>query len=160
LKREPLFQGVADVLERCLERSQAGEAPSGLAVERIGAPRRPATVSLTDARRAAADFVFLHTTRSSLDRLLALLDLTPLPCRLPLGCVREGRPVLTARSSIGDTLLVHDETYRPRLEVRLDATGGYLQRANQEWPAGGLLLVAVEEVPVGETVRLRFREQT
>lgn len=128
LKREPFLQSEADLLDRCLARLLGGEVPAGLPVERIGSPRRPATVSLTDARRVAADFVFLHTTPGSLTELLEGLP------------GFSSSPLLVARSPIWETVYVYDETLRPRWELRVDASKGYVMQANREWPVAGVLI--------------------
>ncbi len=154
LKGEPLLQDETALLDRCLARLLGGEVPAGLPVEKIGAPRRPATVSLADARRAAADFVFLHTTRGSLAEMLDELDLSPLEGRLSLDWLRGSRPVLVARSPTGDTILLCDEALQPRLEFRVDASRGYRLRANREWPMAGVLVVSVEGRPLSEPIRL------
>lgn len=50
----------------------------GIAAAEIVGGERPGVVSLRDANKAAADFVFLRTTRGSLDELLRHYDLRPL----------------------------------------------------------------------------------
>ncbi len=50
----------------------------GVPASELRATERPGVVSLADANKAASDFVFLRTTRSSLDELLGRYDWRPL----------------------------------------------------------------------------------
>lgn len=117
---------------------------SGLPLERIGGPARLGTVALTDAGRAARDFVFLRTTAGSIEQLLRQYDFTPLACQGSLDFLRQHRALL-ARSATGPGVLVYDEQLRPRLELRVPDDAEYVSRAGQEYPRQGL-----RAVPVGE----------
>jgi hypothetical protein len=121
-------------------RVRAGLTLPGLPLERIGGAVRPGTVSLADARRAAADFVFLHSTRAAAQ---ALLERCPpeLMARAPDLAILEGRRVLLARSPDGPGLIVYDEALRPRLELEPRLEAGYVSRAGVEWPAAGVQAV-------------------
>lgn len=63
-----------DAAARLAALDGAAAAGVGVAVERYSGPQRPGVVALEDARRAAGDFRFLETTRSSLDELLAAYE--------------------------------------------------------------------------------------
>src|SRR5205807_140500 len=67
----------AERLSACLKRLQGQAYAVGVPADRIGVPSRPGTISLSDARLAAADFVFLHTTRSSLAELAECVGAGP-----------------------------------------------------------------------------------
>jgi hypothetical protein len=117
--------------EADVARCREGLTFAGLPLDQIGGPVKPATVGLADARRAAPDFVFLHTLPGSVRALREQFDLSA------WGALFEGR-VLIARAPDGPGVLVYDAALRPRLELEADVSEGYLSRAGQEWPAGGL----------------------
>src|SRR5262249_40272359 len=133
-----------------VERVRAGLDFAGLPLDAIGPAVKPATVSLADARRASPDFVFLHTTRSSICALLAPFDFDALRARLGLAFL--GWPVL-ARAADGPGLVVYDEALRPRLELAPQLEDGYVCRAGEEYPAAGLQVVRVWEGGVGRDCR-------
>jgi hypothetical protein len=136
--------------EAAVRRVRAGLALPGLPLEAIGPPVRPGTVSLADARRAAPDFVFLHTLPGSVRALLGQFDFAagagPWGAPGPLFSQR----VLLARSLQGPGVTVYDEALRPRLELAPVVEGGFVRRAGQEWPAGGLRVLRVWEEESGE----------
>ena len=136
LQGEPVLATEAGVFDACMAMLKAGAGPKGLPVQQIGPCRRPTVVSLTDARRAAADFVFLATLPGSIAELLALIDSE---------CLAGQRPVLAARSPRGDSLLLYDVDYRPCLEVHVDASAGYAVRANKEYPLAGLRVTVLAQ---------------
>jgi hypothetical protein len=123
-----------------VEALRAGLDLAGLPPDRIGPAARPGSVTLADARRAAPDFVFLRTTRGSVDALREQFDFMPLAERLNLDFLDAGR-VLVAQSAAGPGLVLHDEALRPRVELEVSVEEGYESRAGQEYPAGGLLAV-------------------
>jgi hypothetical protein len=149
LAREPgLFP--EGELNECLRRLKDGGGVVGLPTAAVGGAARPGVVSLTDARRAAPDFVFLRTTPGSVHELLGQYDFAPLAERLDLGWLLGGGRVLLARDAAGTGLLAYDGRMRPRLELRVRAQQGYVRRAGREYPAGGLEAVRVwEEVEPG-----------
>jgi hypothetical protein len=126
-----------------------------LSVDRIGEPSRPGTVSLTDARRAAADFVFLHTTAGSVRVVLALFDFTPLESQMNLDFLTRGRSVLLARSADGSGLVVYDALLRPRVEMIVNTDQGYATRAGREYAVGGLSVVRIWEEGAEGTLQER-----
>jgi hypothetical protein len=138
------FAPVAGAIpEDCAERLQRLPV-AGLPLDRIGSPVRPGVISLTDARLASPDFVFLRTTASTVRNFLALYDVTPLAARFDVAFLTAGR-VLIARAPRGDGVIVYDSELRPRLELHVPANRGYERRAGHEYPAAGLWVV-----PVGE----------
>jgi hypothetical protein len=149
LKREPLLEkevGVLDALE-------TADEPAGLPVQQIGPARRPTVVSLADAHRAAADFVFLYTLPGSQTEFLRQFDLRSVSRWAAENLSGQGR-ILLARSPRGDSLLVYDDMFRSRLELRVDASAGYAVRANTEYPVAGLLARSLDEGARAEPVRL------
>lgn len=119
----------------------------GLPLDAIGGPVRPGTVSLTDARRAAGDFVFLRSTRSSVKALFAQFDFTPLAQRFPIDDLLDGADVLIARSATSGRMLLYDARLRCRVELEVAAEKGFESRAGQEYPIDGLHVLGVG-VPV------------
>jgi hypothetical protein len=137
LAREP---GLLDEASHaaCRERLREEGFVRGLPVDRIGEPTRPGTVALTDARRAAPDFVFLWTVPSGVRALLELFDFRPLAARSDLGWLTGGGRVLVARASSGGRVRVYGADLRPRLELELPPGGGYESRGSVEYPATGV----------------------
>jgi hypothetical protein len=128
---------------------------SGLPLDHIGPPTRMGTVALTDAARAARDFVFLSTTPSSLDLLLGQYDFSPLDDRPSLEFLMRQRRALVARSPTGSEVLVYDAHWRPRLELHVPDGAEYVSRAGQEYPRQGLQAVLFEEPDQTITLPLR-----
>ncbi len=110
----------------------------GLPLDSIGGAVRPGTVSLADARRASADFVFLRSTPSSVKALLAQFDFKPLAQRFPIDDLLNGADMLIARSATSDGLVVYDAHLHPRMELEVAAEAGFHSRAGQEYPVAGL----------------------
>ena len=98
--------------------SIAARGNAGLPLDAVGGEARPGAVSLTDARRAAADFVLLRTTPGSVRALLEQVDLTKRIDQAGLELLKSGR-VLLARDATGKTLVVYDHDLRPRLKLSL-----------------------------------------
>ncbi len=119
----------------------------GVPLDAIGGAARPGIVSLADARRAAADFVFLRTTPSCARAFLAQFDFTPLTQRFRIADVLDGTDVLIACSTRGMGLVIYDAQLRPRVELEVSPAGGYESRAGQEYPAEGLRVMRVWETP-------------
>jgi hypothetical protein len=129
----------------------------GLPPDAIGEASRPGSVTLADARRAAPDFAFLWTTAGSVRDLLAQFDFGALSGRFDVRYLLEGPRLLIARSPEGPGIRVHDERLRPRLELEVPSGEGFVRRAGQEYPAGGLLAVRVwqEGATEWESIDLR-----
>jgi hypothetical protein len=102
---------------------------------------RPGSVSLDDARKMAADFVFLRTTRHSVQQLLEQFDFSVLEQRLPLDFVTSGQSVLVMRDDVSERLAVYDADSRKRLELEVRAERGYACRGGREYPVSGLCAV-------------------
>lgn len=128
---------------RLRQLGEAGEASRlpGVPLERIGGPVRQGTLSLADAARAAADFVFRRTLPGSLRALAGLFDFGPFADLL------RGA-ALVARSPTGPGLVVYDDAWRPRLEFEPCLERGYASRRGVEWPAAGIRVTwCGEETP-------------
>ncbi|MHB1423989.1 MAG: hypothetical protein ACYC3I_12500 [Gemmataceae bacterium] len=119
----------------------------GLPLDAIGGGVRPGAVSLADARRAAADFVFLRGTPSSVKAFLSQFDFTPLTRRFPLDDLLHGEDVLIARSAVSGGLVIHDARLRPRVELEVASEEGFESRAGQEYPVTGLRVLSVGVLP-------------
>jgi hypothetical protein len=117
----------------------------GLSLDAIGGAVRPGAVSLADARRASADFVFLRTTPGTARAFLTQFDFTPLARRFGLDDLLGGADVLIARSPTGPGLVLYDARLRPRVELEVVSEEGYESRAGLECPAGGLRVLRVWE---------------
>ncbi|MBI1900641.1 MAG: hypothetical protein HYS13_05965 [Planctomycetia bacterium] len=103
-------------------------AVAGFALEPLPPRPRLGVVCLEDAFRLAADFVFLRTTRRSLDGLLSLYDLAELHARCPdvAAWLASGRDVLLIRTSPvapgGPVeLSAFDGAMQPRLSLTVPA---------------------------------------
>lgn len=108
----------------------------GLPVERIGGPVRASTLSLSDAARAASDFVFRHTLPGSVRALVELFDFGKWAKCL------AGR-ILVARDASGPGLAVYDERWQRRLLIEPRYHEGYASRRGLEWPAAGVRVVGI-----------------
>jgi hypothetical protein len=115
----------------------------GLPLDAIGGAVRPGTVSLADARRASADFVFLRSTPSSVKSLLTQFDFTPLTELFSLDDLLGGADVLIARSAVSSNLVIYDAQLRPRVELVAATEKGFESRAAQEYPVNGLRVLRV-----------------
>ncbi len=141
------------VIQRLLARAPL----PGLPLDSIGGAVRPGPVSLADARRASADFVFLRSTPSSVKALLNQFDFTPLAQRFSIEDLLSGADVLIARSATSSGLMIYDAHLRPRLELEVAAEAGCRSRAGQEYPVGGLRVRRVGQTAT-EWESLRVRE--
>jgi hypothetical protein len=129
--------------EQCLSRLTEGAETRGLTLDAVGGDARSGAVSLTDARRAAPDFVLLRTTPGSVRALLRQYDFTRLAEQMDLDwLLKRGRGLL-ARNAAGQRLVVYDDRLRPRLELLPQTASGYTRRAGQEFPTDGLLVKKV-----------------
>ncbi len=149
LAREP---GLLTDAERdaCLGRLEEGTETHGLSLDAVGGDARPGTVSLTDARRAASDFVLIRTTPGSVRALLTQYDFTALAEKVDLDWLLKGGRVLLARDPAGPGVLVYDGALRPRLQLSPRTAGGYVNRAGQEYPREGLEMHRNEDESNGQ----------
>jgi hypothetical protein len=129
----------------------------GLPLDAIGGAVRPGTVSLADARRASADFVFLRSTPSSVKALLGQFDFTPLTERFCLDDLLNDADVLIARSATNDGLVIYDAQLRPRVGLEVAAEKGFEGRAGREYPVDGLRVLSVN-VPAMDRENFQTRE--
>jgi hypothetical protein len=139
LAREPGLLPDAEC-DACLRRLREGAETHGLSLNAVDGDARPGTVSLTDARRAAPDFVLLRTTPGSVRALLAQHDFTALAVKIELDWLLKGGRVLLARDATGAGVLVYDADLRPRLELAPQTAGGYVNQAGHEYPRQGFIV--------------------
>lgn len=114
---------------------------------------RGIVVALEDAKRAAMDFVFLRTTRSSLDSLLSRYDLRPLRdhAQEVWKWLTQGRDVLLIRtprlpSDAGAFIIAYDRDMLPRVEFGLGEPVRpvrYIEHAGGEYLVGGLRVLRI-----------------
>ncbi len=122
----------------------------GLALPVAPKKARPGVVSLQDAGRVAPDFLFLKSTRKTVQDFLAQFDFAPLASRYALNYLAPGRRVLILNAAAGTAgtggiLTIYDAALRPRMELQVDPSLGYARRAGQEYPAAGLRLLRLWE---------------
>lgn len=135
-----------------VQRLLARPSLPGLPLDAIGGALRPGTVSLADARRAAADFVFLRSTPSSVRAFVSQFDFASLVVRLPIDDLLRGENVLIARSADGSGLMIYDARMRPRVKLEVAAEKGFESRVGQEYPIDGLRVLSVSAPTVGSEV--------
>jgi hypothetical protein len=126
--------------DQCLSRLAEGTETRGLPLDAVGGDARPGSVSLTDARKAAPDFVLLRTTPGSVRALLEHYDFPKLAEQMDLEWLLAGGRVLLARDAAGEALVVYDAHLRPRLELLPQTKSANTRRAAQEYPATGLVV--------------------
>jgi hypothetical protein len=132
----------------------------GLPLDAVGSPPRPGVIALSDARRAAPDFVFLRTTTATLHDLFEQYDFTPLRERFRLDFLSQPRNLLLARAAKNTSLILYDAALRPRLELEVDPRLGYQRCAGREYPVAGLHVLRLwEDVESGLLVERDVREQ-
>lgn len=143
-----------------LQRLLTRPAIVGLPLDALGDAVRPGIVSLVDARRTAADFVFLRTTPSSAKMFFQAFDFSPLVGPFGMGDLLSGENILLARSTTSAGLILYDAQLRPRAEVEVVAERGFVPRAGQEYPLGGLRIVRVWQTTDGAAWQMHdLREQ-
>ena len=110
-----------------------------LGLDRIPESPRPA-VSLADARKVAADFRFLRTTRSSAVAFWRCFEVTDLPVAdWPLVArtiVAPGKTRMTAFDPAGVV----------RLEFEIDPSAGFMRHGGVEVPRAGLIVAENERI--------------
>jgi hypothetical protein len=109
----------------------------GLPLDELAEALRPGAVSLADARRASADFVFLRTMPSGVRAFRELLDYTSPGLRSVLDDLFTGADVLIARCAANGALVIYDALLRPRVQLEVVGEHGFENRAGQEYPLGG-----------------------
>jgi hypothetical protein len=119
----------------------------GIALTPARGPAGRIGVSVHDAFRVADDFLFLRTTGRSARDFFALFDFTALGDRSlieslkpPNSClILDGSAI--AEEAVG-SLVVFDASHCRRLELRINAGGGYETGGGVEYPAAGLEAIA------------------
>jgi hypothetical protein len=109
---------------------------------------QPDTVSLEDARKAAADFIFLRTTRQTTADFLSSFDFREFAAQFALeDLLFTGERMLIVSGSVAgqrsETVLIFDARLRRRLELEIIADRGYGCSHGQELPSGGLRVLRV-----------------
>jgi hypothetical protein len=167
------FEHFSDCLEQV--------AVAGVPVASFGTGERPGVVALEGARLASEDFLFLRTTRQSLDDLLAAFDMSGLEDRAPqvAAWLSTARNVLFIRRPEVDAPrgslvafavdlrtdgTAQDSRVQPRIEFDIDfdwdrstdADIAYVERAGVEYPRQGLRVQRVwEETQPGQHLEQR-----
>jgi hypothetical protein len=131
-----------------LQKSLSNEvSPQGIALAPAASPVRPGVPSLQDALRIAPDFILLRTTRRAAADFIAQFDWTPLGNRIAIDFLSPNRPPLIVGGEAvkrpRGSLLIFDETLRPRLEFAIDPRGGYSLGGAAEYPSAGLQLIRI-----------------
>jgi hypothetical protein len=116
----------------------------GLTLDAIAGPLSPGVISLSDARRAAPDFIFLRTTTGTLRQLFDQYDFAPLMKRFRLALLEQPSNLLLARANHG-SLVLHDAAHQPRLEMEVNTSRGFRRRSGQEIAVAGLRVLRVWE---------------
>ncbi len=122
----------------------------GIPVAAIG-PGRQGSVSLADAGRVSADFVFRHTLPGSRREFLAAFDWAPLAGRVDLA----SRTWLLAAGPQGG-LRILDRSGETILEFEAAYEEGYRSRGGVEIPRAGLRVTRIGEERLADTVRIRI----
>lgn len=135
----------------------------GFPVNRLPCFERPGVVALEDARKAADDFVFVRTSRQSLQELLAQYDfelLRKLSPRL-YDWLAAARHVLLVRTASvprdrEPLLVAYDQRGRPQIELAVGQsaaqTAEYVESAGVEYLAGGLQVLRIWDDDATDTV--------
>jgi hypothetical protein len=143
----------ADQQRELTRRARALEVP-GYALDAFHGRPRPGVATLADAPLVSPDFLFLRTTRSSLDEFVAGFDLSSLRAAAPqlADWLTTSRQVLLIRTSAWPPaakdaafLTAFDEEMQPRLGMNLiaeaDCDVAYRESLGVEWPQWGLRAV-------------------
>ena len=128
---------------------------------------RPGVVSLLDAQKAAADFVFMRTTRKAVAELLAHYDLQPILAASPqvFAWLTSSEPILLLQNVAQDGFFVrakfqgYDQQGQLRLEFSLVPQTGsvtYRERAGIELPTRLQLLRIWEAVDLDQFVERKL----
>jgi hypothetical protein len=132
----------------------------GIPVSDFDKTSRPGAVSITDAARAAADFVLLRTTTTSMTEFLKCFRFEELDSRISFLNWPDASPRLVVDESSPQEpsllLSFYDSQLSKRLEFEMDASMGYHNRAGLELPRAGLQVTRAwaedgSELPVAPT---------
>ena len=128
---------------------ESGDWPPGLPHADVAECPRP-TAALADVRKVAADFVILRTKPVGLGQMIGNFNLMRTLCehyRIDFGNNSQ-TPRLCVQAyddARQPVLALYDEHLRRRVELRVDASQGYVRRGGVELPRAGLCVVAVWE---------------
>lgn len=123
----------------------------GWPLEAIGLPTRQGTVSLSDAGRASADFVFLHTMPASRQRVHSCFDWSGLNFSF------ADRSWLLVQASRGPGLqIVEPQTKTILMEIEPLLAIGYTSHRGLELPTAGLQITVVEGRKTNRIVQPRW----
>jgi hypothetical protein len=123
----------------------------GVPVDAVGGTARTGAASLADARKAAEDFLFLRTTRQSVDSFFRQYDFGPLFQRFRLDYLKGGvSPLLILRTGAaggptGAMMAIYDCKVRKRLELNFNPELGCESRAGIEYPVSPLRVLRIWE---------------
>ncbi len=154
-------------LEQHTDRLESLPTP-GMPAAGYREPPREGVVCLEDACRAADDFCFVRSTRSSLDQLLAAYDFAPLEAHWPdiVAWLRTATDILCIRiprSAPDDPLLLTAFNGQGQRQLELQLSGSddqpveYIEHASQHWLKSGLLVRGVAQ-PTGQMLDVRSRQ--
>ncbi|MEO6434720.1 MAG: hypothetical protein ABIP55_03025, partial [Tepidisphaeraceae bacterium] len=108
--------------------------PAGLAVASLPGHARKGVVALEDAKKVALDFVFIRTTRSSLDELIAQYDWSALDAADPETCqwLTAARGVLLIRTGRSQMTAFDSQRHR-RFTLKLPEPGRFIECGGIEY---------------------------
>jgi hypothetical protein len=120
------------------ERLRSPEFDGGVRFAPAHPSQRPGTASLDDSLAVADDFVFLRSTRRSVEDFLRWYDVLPL-VKNGLGAViQPGKCLMIRSDSRPDDFVIYDENWARRAVMRVDLSRGFVSRIGVEHPVAGL----------------------
>jgi hypothetical protein len=134
------------------------ETPLGLPHRELAECPRP-VAALADVRKVADDFVIVRTLPGGLNELLRLFDWHSLHEQFRLRFLLDSQVLLCVqtRSDSGPVLTLFDDQMRRRVEMHVDASEGYIQRAGVELPRAGLVVTRVWNDRSVDSVSVQIR---
>ncbi len=129
---------------------------NGIFMDVVAGTSRPGGVSLTDARKAADDFIFLRNTSRAISDFFDQYPIGPLLHRFSLEELNWSAAVLILRSGSTNQaeLTIYDHQLRKRVELDFDPGLGYACRGGIEYPLSPLRILRVwEETGDGGALR-------
>ncbi|HEV3145034.1 MAG TPA: hypothetical protein VGZ47_14175 [Gemmataceae bacterium] len=122
--------------------------------------QRPGVACLEDAFLVADDFVFLRSTRRSLQEFLHWFDLTRLAANGDSQILLSGRCLLLRDDQRTGEVWVYDEKWQKRMRLEADFRQGWIAKPGCELPRGGLAAYFLDpessvEVPVKSSLHCK-----
>jgi hypothetical protein len=152
------FEGILPLLELLARRLESAEFSIGVSGPSAMLMQRPGVASLEDSHQAADDFVFLRTTRRSLQELLDWFDLSALDAFAIRHVLVAGKCLLIREAQRPDHVCVYDQKWRNRMLLSVDLSGGFLSRPAAELPRNGLEVIrASDDANFVASVRLPLK---